>query len=169
MESMDRRIESKCRDLVENYRVLAAGNKMEFSEMILACAGIYLAAGIRPEMSKVQESKKILKSKAGIFSNFRGSDELYNFGTDGAYMASSLTSNEAQGYTFFFNSEERGCYGEWRFDGFTVRAVSIDSSQDINHDPYGNDKNLDGVTGGDDDNNSTNIIKEVYGEDKKLD
>ena len=73
---MDRRIESKCRDLVENYRVLAAGNKMEFSEMILACAGIYLAAGIRPEMSKVQESKKILKSKAGIFSNFRGSDEL---------------------------------------------------------------------------------------------
>ena len=66
---MDRRIESKCRDLVENYRVLAAGNKMEFSEMILACAGIYLAAGIRPEMSKVQESKKILKSKAGIFSD----------------------------------------------------------------------------------------------------
>ena len=63
---MDRQIESKCRELVENYRVLAAGNKMEFSEMILACAGIYLAAGIRPEMSKVQESKKILKSKAGI-------------------------------------------------------------------------------------------------------
>lgn len=102
-------------------------------------------------------------------TGFRGSDRLYNFGTDGAYMASSLTSNEAQGYTFFFNSEEWGCYGEWRFDGFTVRAVSIDSSQDINHDPYGNDKNLEDVTGGDDDNNSTDIIKETYGEDKKLD
>ena len=88
---MDRQIESKCLELVENYRVLAAGNKMEFSEMILACAGIYLAAGIRPEMSKVQESKKILKSKAGIFSNFRGSDELLDLISD---VRSELRANK---------------------------------------------------------------------------
>ena len=73
---MDRQIESKCLNLVENYRILAAGNKLEFSEMILACAGIYLAAGKEPDMDRVQECKKLLKSKAGMFSNFRGSDEL---------------------------------------------------------------------------------------------
>ena len=73
---MDRQTESNCLALVENYRVLAAGNKLEFQEMILACAGIYLAAGANPDMSRVEECKKLLKSKAGIFSNFRGSDEL---------------------------------------------------------------------------------------------
>ena len=73
---MDRQIESKCLGLVENYRVLAEGNKLEFTEMNLACAGIYLAAGVKPDMEKLKECKKLLKSKAGIFSNFRGSDEL---------------------------------------------------------------------------------------------
>ena len=73
---MDRQIESKCLGLVENYRVLAAGNKLEFTEMNLACAGIYLAAGVKPDMEKLKECKKLLKSRAGIFSNFRGSDEL---------------------------------------------------------------------------------------------
>ena len=73
---MDRQMENKCLKLVENYRILAAGNKMEFTEMLLACAGIYLAAGREPDMDRVKECKKLLKSKAGIFSNFRGSDEL---------------------------------------------------------------------------------------------
>ncbi len=73
---MDRQIENKCLNLVENYRILAAGNKWEFSEMLLACAGIYLVAGVTPDMSRVKECKKLLKSKAGIFSNFRGQDEL---------------------------------------------------------------------------------------------
>jgi len=73
---MDRETESKCLDLVENYRLLSADNKMEFTEMILACAGIYLAAGSAPDMDRVKACKKLLKSKAGIFSNFRGSDEL---------------------------------------------------------------------------------------------
>ena len=69
---MDRQMENKCLKLVENYRILAAGNKMEFTEMLLACAGIYLAAGREPDMDRVKECKKLLKSKAGIFSNFRG-------------------------------------------------------------------------------------------------
>ena len=73
---MDRQMENKCLKLVENYRILAAGNKMEFTEMLLACAGIYLAAGREPDMDRVKECKKLLKSKVGIFSNFRGSDEL---------------------------------------------------------------------------------------------
>ena len=73
---MDREIESKCLDLVENYRILAAGNKMEFTEMNLACAGIFLASGRAPDMERIKECKKLLKSRAGIFSNFRGSDEL---------------------------------------------------------------------------------------------
>ena len=73
---MDQKIESKCLRLVENYRILEAGNKMQFQEMVLACAGIYLASGAEPDMNRVQECKKLLKSKAGIFSNFRGSDEL---------------------------------------------------------------------------------------------
>ena len=73
---MDRQIESKCLELVENYRVLSAGNKLEFQEMILACAGIYLAAGVKPDLDRLKECKKLLKSRAGIFSNFRGSDEL---------------------------------------------------------------------------------------------
>ena len=73
---MEQQIENKCLSLVENYRILSAGNKMEFQEMVLACAGIYLAAGKEPDMDRVQACKKLLKSKAGVFSNFRGSDEL---------------------------------------------------------------------------------------------
>ena len=73
---MDRQIESKCLGLIENYRALAEGNRMEFAEMVLACAGIYLAAGVKPDMDRVKECRKLLKNRAGIFSNFRGSDEL---------------------------------------------------------------------------------------------
>ncbi len=73
---MNPQTESKCLTLVENYRILAAGNKMEFTEMLLACAGIYLAAGREPDLDRIRECKKLLKSKAGLFSNFRGSDEL---------------------------------------------------------------------------------------------
>ena len=73
---MDRQLERKCLDLVENYRILASGNKLEFTEMVLACAGIYLAAGVTPDMSRIEECKKLLKSKAGVFSNFRSTDEL---------------------------------------------------------------------------------------------
>ena len=46
---MDSQTESKSLELVENYRVLAADNKLEFTEMVLACAGIYLAAGAAPD------------------------------------------------------------------------------------------------------------------------
>ena len=73
---MDRQIETRSLNLVENYRILSEENKMEFPEMVLACAGIFLAAGVTPDMNRVAECKKLLKSKAGIFSNFRGSDEL---------------------------------------------------------------------------------------------
>lgn len=73
---MDRLIESKCLGLIENYRVLKTDNKMEFSEMVLACAEIYLDAGAVPDGDKLRACKKLLKSKAGIFSNFRGTDEL---------------------------------------------------------------------------------------------
>lgn len=73
---MDQQIENKCLQLVENYKILSEGNWFEFQEMLLACAGIYLAAGVEPDLEKARECKKILKSKAGIFSNFRGSDEM---------------------------------------------------------------------------------------------
>ena len=39
---MDKLTESKCLELVENYRVLSEGNKWEFTEMVLACAEGYL-------------------------------------------------------------------------------------------------------------------------------
>ncbi len=73
---MDRQIESKCLDLTENYRILAAGNKLEYTEMVLACAGIYMAAGVKPDTERLQAAKMLLRSRAGIFSNFRGSDEM---------------------------------------------------------------------------------------------
>ena len=73
---MDRQIETRSLNLVENYRILSGRNKMEFPEMVLACAGIFLAAGVTPDMNRLAECKKLLKSNAGIFSNFRGSDEL---------------------------------------------------------------------------------------------
>ena len=73
---MDRQLVGKCLDLVENYRILSSGNKLEFSEMVLACAGIYLTAGKAPDMARIEECKKLLKSKAGVFSSFRGTDEL---------------------------------------------------------------------------------------------
>ena len=70
---MDRQTESSCLGLLENYRTLAAGNRMEFTEMVLACAGIYLAAGASPDLDRLKACKTLLKSKAGIFSNFRRS------------------------------------------------------------------------------------------------
>ncbi len=73
---MDRQIESKCLSLAENYRILAEGSKMEYPEMVLACAGIWQAADREPDMDKIRECRKLLKSRAGVFSNFRGSDEL---------------------------------------------------------------------------------------------
>ncbi len=73
---MDRLTEEKCLKLTENYRVLAAGTHFEFTEMLLACAGIYLAQDAEPDMERISECKKLLKRKAGVFSNFRGSDEL---------------------------------------------------------------------------------------------
>ena len=73
---MDRQIESKCLALAENYRILAAGNKMELSEMIVACAGVYLAAGEKPDADRLEECRKLLKSRVGLFSNFRGTGEL---------------------------------------------------------------------------------------------
>ena len=73
---MDRQVESSCLSLAENYRILAEGNRLEFSEMILACAGMYLAAGVTPDMDRLRECRALLKSRAGVFSNFRGTDEL---------------------------------------------------------------------------------------------
>ena len=57
---MDRQIENKCLALVENYRILVSGSKLEFTEMILACAEVYLAAGMAPDMDRVKECKKLL-------------------------------------------------------------------------------------------------------------
>ena len=73
---MDHQIERKCSELIENYSILASGNKLEFTEMVLACAGIFLAAGKKPDMGRIDECKKLLKSKTGVFSNFRGMDEI---------------------------------------------------------------------------------------------
>ena len=47
---MDQQIESKCLDLVEAYRILSSGNKMEFSEMILATS---VLLSISPSLSEV--------------------------------------------------------------------------------------------------------------------
>ena len=115
-------MENKCLKLVENYRILAAGNKMEFTEMLLACAGIYLAAGREPDMDRVKECKKLLKSKAGIFSNFRGSDELLvrckmTLGPDPALYFESV-EREYQHIKTFFSGEQ------------TVLAAMILAEQD---------------------------------------
>lgn len=73
---MERETEKKCLDLVENYRMLSSGNKLAFTEMLLACAGIYLSAGVTPDMARFEECRKLLRSRAGMFSSFRGTDEL---------------------------------------------------------------------------------------------
>ena len=73
---MDRLTETRCLTLTENDRARAAGNKMEFQEMTLACAGLFLAEGRAPDPARLDECRKLLRSSAGVFSNFRGSDEL---------------------------------------------------------------------------------------------
>ena len=67
---MEKQIESKCLRLVENYRILSAGSKMEFQEMVLACAGIYLAAGTAPDMDRVRACKKASEMQGGYFFQF---------------------------------------------------------------------------------------------------
>lgn len=73
---MDQVLEKNCLALLENYQLLSSVNKMESSEMILACSGIFLSANAKPDPIRMREIKKLLKSKAGIFSDFRGADEL---------------------------------------------------------------------------------------------
>ena len=107
---MDQQTESKCLALVENYRILAEGNMLEHGEMLAACAGLYLAAGVKPDVEKLKACKKLLKSKAGIFSNFRGMDELLvrckmALADDPAQYFERL-EREYQGIKTFFSGEQ---------------------------------------------------------------
>lgn len=69
-------IEAKCIAMSEGYAALAAKNKLESSEMLLAGAGLFLAAGRTPDAAHLAECRKLLKSRAGVFSNFRGFAEF---------------------------------------------------------------------------------------------
>ncbi len=107
---MDQQIERKCSELLEYYRILASGFKMASTEIILACAGIYQAAGVQPDLEKVEACKKLLKSKAGVLSNFRGSDEpliisKMALSDDPALYFEKLEKNY-QGLKGFFSGEQ---------------------------------------------------------------
>ena len=73
---MDRNTEARCLALAENYSALAPQNKAGFQEMTLACAGLFLAEGRTPDPARMEECRRLLKSRVGVFSNFRSSDEL---------------------------------------------------------------------------------------------
>ena len=62
-----------CEDFVANRDVLKSRFKLENSYLYPVCAGVFCARGVRADADKVQEAKRLLKSKAGVFSNFRGS------------------------------------------------------------------------------------------------
>ena len=73
---MNSTMQSKCDRLISNCQIMRAGNRFDYSSIIVAAAAMYLADGREPDPERLKECRKILKRKKGIFSNFRGVAEF---------------------------------------------------------------------------------------------
>lgn len=73
---MEIAVQDKCDDLLEIYQAMAKVERLALPNLILAGAGIYLASGKPLDVERLQQCKRILKEREGIFSDFRGNAEF---------------------------------------------------------------------------------------------
>ena len=69
---MKAELEQTCRRFVENRDALKHVFHLESEYTYPAAAGILAARGISASEERLKDSRKLLKEKAGVFSNFRG-------------------------------------------------------------------------------------------------
>lgn len=81
----------KCELLAENYTLIHNEFKWDFEMMSLAAAGIYTSAGIKADTARMKECHEILKKKASVFSELRGTTEL-------ALLGRMAVSNNPENY-----------------------------------------------------------------------
>ncbi len=68
-------IETVCREFLDHYRILRPLCRWDFTEIVLAAAGLFTAEHAVPDAEKIRACRKILRGEKGIFSNFRGVSE----------------------------------------------------------------------------------------------
>ncbi|MBR4473984.1 MAG: DUF4003 family protein [Oscillospiraceae bacterium] len=73
---MHAKLEDKCKQLMKNYDRMKPGNGLEYNQLLAAGAAMYVAAGKEVDAERLKECKKLLKSRKGIFSNYRGTAEF---------------------------------------------------------------------------------------------
>ena len=73
---MESDLQNRCDQLLENYDRMTIGNKFEYNSLIAAGAAMYAAAGTQVDTERLLECRKLLKTRKGIFSNYRGTAEF---------------------------------------------------------------------------------------------
>ena len=72
---MRQSLSERCAAQIRNEEALRKGHMLEFESVIKLGALMYVNAGREADPERIKECKNILKERAGIFSNFRGSLE----------------------------------------------------------------------------------------------
>ena len=69
---MTRSLQELCELQIENEKIVRKASFLELDDIIKISALFYTAKKIAPDVEKIRACKAILKTKTGIFSNFRG-------------------------------------------------------------------------------------------------
>ncbi len=69
---MREELKIKCDNLITNYDILKSSMKWEQTRMVIQCASLYCAGDRKPNPERIDFYKDLLKEKAGVFSEIRG-------------------------------------------------------------------------------------------------
>ena len=69
---MNQTLQAKCDQLVANDRIIKKAGFLESTSLVKLGSLLYLFEGTTPDLERIKACRKILKSKVGFFSNFRG-------------------------------------------------------------------------------------------------
>ena len=69
---MNMKLQERCNLQIENEAIIRKAGFLQYEELIKLGALFYTTRGLKAEGEKIKACKKMLKSSAGIFSNFRG-------------------------------------------------------------------------------------------------
>ena len=69
---MNQTLQAKCDQLVANDRIIKKAGFFESTSLVKLGSLLYMFGNATPDADRIKACRKILKSKVGIFSNFRG-------------------------------------------------------------------------------------------------
>ena len=69
---MDAKLQERCNLQIENERIIRQSTVLEKEESVKLGALLFTAIGLKADPEKIQKCRQILKTKTGLFSNFRG-------------------------------------------------------------------------------------------------